>query len=280
MGQSKILELARQGDPQAIATLMNRSLTPKGISATIQRENYCLKVELTAAETPDAQILVPFVRNRISSLAVQHIQKVQIYGSQTAAVAPAWMEEFDLQPPKSPASLQPRPLEPPVTRISATSLLHAGSSPSPTNIQRLRLVFIGGTVISLVGLVLVYVLLVETGFLNLQNPLLLLFSFIFLNGNLGPLGFLLSFVLALIPAVIALDKGRDFSLWWFYGLHLLIPAIAHALVLPPLVSTATPLPSESTLSVCPYCAEILRGPVTLCPSCGRSLPLQESSIPG
>ncbi len=52
MTQPNLLELAKQGDVNAIATLMNRKLQPKGIIAKAGMKNDCLQIVLSAAEVP------------------------------------------------------------------------------------------------------------------------------------------------------------------------------------------------------------------------------------
>jgi hypothetical protein len=56
-----LLELAKQGDAKAIASLMNQKLQPDGISAKASQKNDCLKVVLEAAKVPNQQALVAFV---------------------------------------------------------------------------------------------------------------------------------------------------------------------------------------------------------------------------
>ncbi len=282
MEQAKTLEMARRGDPLAIATLMNRSLKPKGITITIQRQQDLLRITLEATQIPEQHTLMPFVRSRINSLGMQSLRRVQVQGRQQGTEAAAWIEEFPLQPLSStqgtwPTTAQRAPArltDFPVTSISATSLVHSGSSSSQTDVRRLRLVFIGGTILSLAVVILIQLLFVDSGALSLRpakNPLVLIFSFVCLLGNLGPLGFLISFILALIPAMIALDKGRDFSLWWLYGLHLWLVAIAHALLLRPLPPVQMQPNPEQQLRVCPHCGEINRGTATSCRHCDRDL---------
>ena len=42
---------------------------------------------------------------------------------------------------------------------------------------------------------------------------------------------LLLLVIGLIPAMIAAKKGRNFVLWWLYGMALWIIALVHAIML-------------------------------------------------
>lgn len=53
MAQTNILELAKQGDPKAIAALINRQLQPKGITAKVALKDNCLQTMLESAQVPD-----------------------------------------------------------------------------------------------------------------------------------------------------------------------------------------------------------------------------------
>jgi len=96
MAQLKILDLAKQGDAQAIASLMNRHLQPKGITATVAFKDACLQVILESTQVLNQQTLVAFVRKGIAGLGVASIGIVEVYGQQTGEEFPAWSEEFDL----------------------------------------------------------------------------------------------------------------------------------------------------------------------------------------
>ena len=54
-------ELARQGDPHAIADLINRNLQPKGIAAKTSIKESCLKILLEAEDVPDQKILANYI---------------------------------------------------------------------------------------------------------------------------------------------------------------------------------------------------------------------------
>lgn len=96
MTQPNILELAKQGDTQAIASLMNRHLHPKGITAKVTFKDTCLEVMLESAKVPNQQILVPFIRKGLTALGAVSIENVKVYGQQTGKEFPAWSKEFDL----------------------------------------------------------------------------------------------------------------------------------------------------------------------------------------
>ena len=96
MTQPNILELARQGDTQAIASLMNRHLHPKGINAQVAFQDTCLEVILESAQVLNQRILVAFIRKGLTALGAASIEIVKVYGQQTGQDFPAWSKEFNL----------------------------------------------------------------------------------------------------------------------------------------------------------------------------------------
>jgi cytoskeletal protein RodZ len=91
-------ELARIGDPTAIAAFINRSLNSKGIKANVSGENGYLRVMLISAQIPPQEALVTFVRNGMTGLGVESIHTVQVGGYQEGNDFPAWQEEIQLLP--------------------------------------------------------------------------------------------------------------------------------------------------------------------------------------
>jgi hypothetical protein len=93
---SNLSELARKGDPKAIATLMNRKLEPKGITAKAAARHGCLQIQLESEQTPNQAALVKFVQNGLDSLGAEGLNAVRIYGYQAGVSVPAWEEEINL----------------------------------------------------------------------------------------------------------------------------------------------------------------------------------------
>lgn len=91
-----ILELAKQGDPQAIAALMNRHLQPKDITAKVTLKDEYLQVILESAQVPNQQDWMAFIRQGITNLSSASIKKVKVYGRQTGGDFIAWSEQFEL----------------------------------------------------------------------------------------------------------------------------------------------------------------------------------------
>jgi hypothetical protein len=97
MTQPHLLEQAKQGDPQAIESLMNKSLQPKGMTAHVERQGDHLEVLLEADRVPNRQALTAFVEKGIQNLGIETIASVTVSGQQTGA-ATAWSQKLYLDP--------------------------------------------------------------------------------------------------------------------------------------------------------------------------------------
>ncbi|UBF26025.1 type IV pilin-like G/H family protein [Kovacikia minuta CCNUW1] len=96
MTQPNLLEFAKQGDPEAIATLMNLALQPKGVTAEAEIRNNCLHVFLSSTRLLNQQTLVSFTRKGLINLGLQSIQVVKVYGKKVGEDLPIWTEEFEV----------------------------------------------------------------------------------------------------------------------------------------------------------------------------------------
>jgi hypothetical protein len=75
-------------------------------------------------------------------------------------------------------------------------------------------------------------------------------------------------LLGLLPATIAMGKGRNFLLWWLYGSVLFIFAIFHAIAAKP---------AERNLifygrRYCPHCEQIIEVDARTCLHCQQAVP--------
>ena len=98
MTQQNPRELLKQGDPQAIASTINRTLKPKGINAEVTRDNGCLHIILESGKVPDQMVLVDFIRTGMTKLGLESIHTVKVYGRRTGDDSSAWQEEIELMP--------------------------------------------------------------------------------------------------------------------------------------------------------------------------------------
>jgi signal peptidase I len=114
MTQPHLLELARQGNPEAIAALMNRSLAPQAMTAIASLEEGCLEVIFEADQLPNQQDCVTFARKGLTALGSDRIQRVKVYGKKTSQAVPDWSQTVELrtaaQPPIVPAQKTSRRL--------------------------------------------------------------------------------------------------------------------------------------------------------------------------
>lgn len=93
--QLKPIELAKQGNAQAIAFLINRSLKAKAITAkVIFREGY-LQVMLESVQISDQAALAQFICKGITKLKIESIERLGVYGRELGEERPSWIQNFD-----------------------------------------------------------------------------------------------------------------------------------------------------------------------------------------
>ncbi|MEO6863186.1 MAG: hypothetical protein ABI180_16880 [Microcoleus sp.] len=97
MTELNFQELAKQGNPQAIASWLNSQLQSEGIAASGYLDGDCLDIILEAEQVPIEHILVDFVRSQLTDLQPDSIQKVKVEGRESGEIVPAWIQEFSLE---------------------------------------------------------------------------------------------------------------------------------------------------------------------------------------
>ncbi len=165
MTDSNVLQRAREGNPDAIAVLMNHSLKSKGMHAAVQRAGDRLLVNLETATPPDQAVLTKFVNQGVRSLNLENIDTVIVSGRQQGGDRPAWTSTLHLKsdtphaplpplaprasapqanaPTPSPPPVPPRhsaapPPPPPLTRTGAASPISAPGVPPAPDDQTIR----------------------------------------------------------------------------------------------------------------------------------------------
>ena len=105
MTTPQLLQQAKHGDPDAIAQLMNQSLSSKGIQATVSRQGDRLRVLLDASDVPNQTLLTKFVRKGIQNLDIPELSAVEIIGQSQASSEEAWSQVILLDESLASSSL-------------------------------------------------------------------------------------------------------------------------------------------------------------------------------
>ena len=74
-------------------------------------------------------------------------------------------------------------------------------------------------------------------------------------------------VMALLPANIAYRKGRDFAIWYIYGLCFWLIAFIHCLI----IKDNDIAKEIKGWRKCPYCGEYSKPEAIVCHCCGKPL---------
>lgn len=107
MTEQNLLKLAKQGNPKAIAAMLNQSLKSKNITAKANLKDGCLNILLESAQLPKQQTLVSFIRKGLIQLEVESIKTVKVYGRQAGEESTAWSETFEIvSQPETPSSTE------------------------------------------------------------------------------------------------------------------------------------------------------------------------------
>ncbi len=88
------LELAKQGDLQAIAGLMSRHLTPQGVTVKVARCGETMQVLLDGIDVPNQTQMSGFVSKGIGNLAIAEISTLEIFGKRSGQDDIAWVSAY------------------------------------------------------------------------------------------------------------------------------------------------------------------------------------------
>ncbi|WP_049560013.1 hypothetical protein [Limnoraphis robusta] len=100
-------ELAKQGNPKAIADLMNSTLQPQGIricKSAIKDE--CLQLLLESEKIKDKDKIVNFIQTKMTELSVKSIKEIKILNRRKGSSETTWYEKISI---KSESKLDSQP---------------------------------------------------------------------------------------------------------------------------------------------------------------------------
>jgi hypothetical protein len=154
--KKSIINLAQEGDPEAIATLINQVLTKKGVTAIAKCKDNWLHIVLVADEMPEQSVYFNFIIDGITRLNPQNIDFIRIYGRQSDHKWPSWTDAFDLaQTPYFP----PIPPIPPTVTRPPEQRKRKPAKPSKKFKKKVRLLLMGGVtwvMVAVLGVVFSY----------------------------------------------------------------------------------------------------------------------------
>ena len=102
MVQYRFIQLARQGNSKAIATLLNSKLHPEGINAKVSMFNSWLHILLESDELPDRSPIIDLIRSQLLELKLDSIKRIKLLFKRYIDEYPTWGQEFDLKLNSSP----------------------------------------------------------------------------------------------------------------------------------------------------------------------------------
>ncbi|WP_368008088.1 CapA family protein [Laspinema palackyanum] len=113
------MNLAKQGDPGAIAVLLNQALRIRNMTAQVVRNDNRLHILLEADRIPDRQAYIAYIQDGLTRLNVRSIHSVRVYARQIGQKVPAWDEAFEfgkatISPLSSPSVAPEEPALKPV----------------------------------------------------------------------------------------------------------------------------------------------------------------------
>jgi len=126
-----LIERARNGDVQAIATIINRRTQPKGVTTKVLIKGDCLQLLLESQEAPDQQAVATFARNLLTSLNISGVCRVKLYGRKKGDEFPAWNIEFEIVRQNSDQTASP-------SSQSSSTLVKPVSTPIKTNTTSIK----------------------------------------------------------------------------------------------------------------------------------------------
>ena len=98
MDQPHLLELAKQGNPRAIAALMNAVLNPREIQAQVGLETRCLCILLESNQALSQEAIVNFVSQGLLRLGAELIDTIEVYSRKTGESSFSWVRKLELEP--------------------------------------------------------------------------------------------------------------------------------------------------------------------------------------
>lgn len=102
MTQPNLVALAQQGDPRAIAALVNQHLQPQGIQGRVTVKTGSLHLLLESDAVPDRTTQLEQIAHLFLENDIHAFETVMVYGRKQGDKQPAWQDKVDLSASVSP----------------------------------------------------------------------------------------------------------------------------------------------------------------------------------
>jgi stringent starvation protein B len=94
---SQVLDLAKQGDADAIGALMNRSLTPQGVKARVILQGTTLQILLESLEVPAPDRFCNYIVQGLRKIGTPSVQRLELFGKQSDCEGYAWTQNYQVE---------------------------------------------------------------------------------------------------------------------------------------------------------------------------------------
>ncbi|MBS0015321.1 MAG: hypothetical protein KFF72_02935 [Arthrospira sp. SH-MAG29] len=94
-GTNQVIELAKEGNPKAIASFLNHLVKSKGIHILAQSKNQCLHLILESQHSFAPESTTQFIHKKLLSLQLQSISSVKIYFRKPGNQSFVWTQKIN-----------------------------------------------------------------------------------------------------------------------------------------------------------------------------------------
>lgn len=96
LSKKDIVDLAKQGDPEAIAHIMSYHFRSKKMIVNVTYATEYILILIEASFTPQQEDVVPPIMRALKRLHLKNLKGVRIFGRRVGAVAADWLKQIDL----------------------------------------------------------------------------------------------------------------------------------------------------------------------------------------
>jgi hypothetical protein len=133
--QNHLISLAKQGDPTALTTLINQTLSPLGVVVNSVLNSECLVITAIIPDNIDRQFLIRFMREGMERLQANSIRQVMLVGRDREQISPDWQHILNLyQADLPPTTVKRRraKINPVVATATTTTATASSAATCPT----------------------------------------------------------------------------------------------------------------------------------------------------